>query len=44
MSNFILSHSAEILVFALVGLPLIITLCGLVIILLIALWRYLNDD
>lgn len=44
MNNFILAHFPEILVFALVGLPLIITFCGLVIILLIVLWRNLNDD
>ena len=42
--NFILAHSAEILVFALVGLPLIISFCGLIIICLIRLWRSLTDD
>lgn len=44
MSDFILAHSLEILEFFLLVLPLMIAMYGLVIILLISLWRYLNDD
>ena len=42
--NFILAHFLEILGFALVGLPIIIALYGLIIICLIRLWKSLTDD
>lgn len=42
--NFILAHSAEILVFFLLVLPFMVVLCGLIIICLIWLWKSLTDD